>query len=151
MDQKVLLETILSEKVLDKYRSRDLQLDDLITDLEKSLDRWQSIKNIYVSNQIVRASKIVSIFQRRLATIPKESLESTFDEQIQVRELKNATAQFVDFLKSNPLADIATVIFNCDKFHYDVKCGILHKEFRVICVFKGKPIPEELLQDSDAP
>lgn len=148
MDQKVLLEKILSEKVLDEYRSKDLYLDNLVASLEESLDSWQSIKGIYVSDQLARASKIERIFQRRLATVPKENLASTFDEQMQIRELKNALAQFVEYLKLNSLADIATVIFNCNEFHYEVKCGILDEKIHVICVLKGNAIPEELLHNS---
>ncbi len=145
MDQKVLLKHILSVRALDEYRSKDSYLDNLITILDKSMDQWQSVKGVYISNQVIHASKIEPIFRRRLATIPKESNVSTLDEKIQFRELKTALEKFVDYLKSNPLADIVTVTINCDRFHYDIKCGIADESPEVICVIKGPVIPENLL------
>jgi hypothetical protein len=145
MDAKVILEHIISVKALDEYRSLDSCLDSLIVSLAKSFNEWQSLKNIYVSNQTVRASKIEPIFQRRLLSIPDEKHFSDHDEQIQTKQLKNSTTQFVNYLKLHPDAEITFATFNCDKYSYDVQCGILDQKLDVICVIKGKPIPEELL------
>ena len=147
MNDKKILKNILSAKVLEKYFSQDQYLEKLIDKLENLLDDWKSINDIYVGNKTINAAKIEAVFRTRLKLlIETETTNIGIDELNRLTELRSATSVFVDYLNSHPDAEIISVIFNCDKYHYRVKCGILNQKIDVICVLKGGRIPENILQ-----
>lgn len=145
MDGISILKNIISSGILDEYRSNDPDLSGLIESLGKSFSQWQSLKKIYISNQTVRASKIEPSFQRRFRTIPDAKQISDPDERRLTKELKISLERFLKYLNLHPEVEITFATFNCDRYSYDVKCGIVDQKLDVICVLKGGHVPEDLL------
>lgn len=144
MDSKDILAYVVSTKILDEYRLQDAYLNDLVTSVIKSPDEWIKYKNIKIANQPVPISRIERIVEKRLQHIPDENQISDPEEQLRIKELRIGLEQLGDYFKSHPDASVVTVAFNSDKYSYDVYCGLLTTMLNVICVIKGKHIPEDV-------
>jgi hypothetical protein len=145
MNSKEILRNVIASGALYQYVSDDTCLDQTIKNLAKELDTWERVNNIIVSNKTISASRIEPVFRTRLEAIVYEIRTSSPKEAEALFELRDATLKFVDYLAANPTADITSVTINCDKYHYDIKCGFVDQSLEVICVIKGNRIPDELL------
>jgi hypothetical protein len=131
-----VLEAVLSAHILTQYRVSDTYLDRLITSLSQRPDVWQTHTDVQISvSQHPNPAFRQKIFQRRLRMIP------TAPENDQLRD---ATTRFVNYLASNPNANIYDVTFNCPAQHYGIFCGQENQEINVICVMTGGHIPEDI-------
>jgi hypothetical protein len=147
MDHKKILAYMLSTDMLNEYRLTDICLENLFDELVKSSDEWLNSKNIIISNLSVPVSTLERSIQRRLQHIPNENEIDGFEEQIRVKELKIGLEKLVNYFKQHPNATITGVIINCAKHSYDVYVDTSDEILSIICVLRGKHIPDDIFEN----
>ncbi len=142
MNEKDLVDFVITSKILDEYRSSDESLNRLIDLATNSSGEWNTHEeDISVSTQSVLASETAKIFTRRLHHMPDETKEPLLEERMRLTRLRTSLQQLIDYCTANPTAQINTVLFNCPENSYDVFCRTIDQKTKAICVIVGKPVP----------
>jgi len=134
--EEKIFRQVVASGVLDPYRKKDSSLDRLISETSQAANAREVCPDILVSApESHLASELITIYQRRLKTIPAGT---KYDQA------RGATRRLIDYCASNPNLNLCHITFNCSEQHYAVFCGREADEIVVICVLTGGRIPKDV-------
>src|SRR6266487_3798411 len=119
-----ILNVVITSKILEQHISQYPSLKELLSD-------WNN-PNIHYGQEFAPTAYQKQIYERRM----KMSLENA--ERFPNASFNaSALQELLAFMAKHSESQIFTVVFNCADISFDVWCGILGNQIKVICILKG--------------